>query len=188
MAPGRATEAVPGREVEPPMAVPVTVDELESSRRTQHLAEVEHDEVDAALEATIRTWELPELGLLDDAPASSAAQLDLTAKGQRIRETLAHFGIGVKVARIQEGPVVTQYALDVEPGIKLSRIEGLADNLALDLRRAASGSRRRSPASRTSGSRSPTRLDLVTLKEVLSSPTSTGIASAASSPSRWAGT
>ena len=63
----------------------------------------------------------------------SAAQLDLTAKGQRIRETLAHFGIGVKVARIQEGPVVTQYALDVEPGIKLSRIEGLADNLALGL-------------------------------------------------------
>ena len=59
--------------------------------------------------------------------------MDLTAKGQRIRETLAHFGIGVKVARIQEGPVVTQYALDVEPGIKLSRIEGLADNLALGL-------------------------------------------------------
>ena len=45
--------------------------------------------------------------------------MDLTTKGQRIRETLAHFGIGVKVARIQEGPVVTQYALDVEPGIKL---------------------------------------------------------------------
>ena len=45
-------------------------------------------------------------------------------EGARIRETLAHFGIGVKVARIQEGPVVTQYALDVEPGIKLSRIEG----------------------------------------------------------------
>ena len=59
-----------------------------------------------------RSWDLPEISLLDDAPASTAAQLDLTAKGQRIRETLAHFGIGVKVARIQEGPVVTQYALD----------------------------------------------------------------------------
>ena len=58
----------------------------------------------------------PTLDLLADAPESSAAQMDLTAKGQRIRETLAHFGIGVKVARIQEGPVVTQYALDVEPG------------------------------------------------------------------------
>lgn len=62
----------------------------------------------------------------------------------------------MKVARIQEGPVVTQYALDVEPGIKLSRIEGLADNLALNL--AARSIRIQAPilASRSSGSRSPT--------------------------------
>ena len=82
---------------------------------------------------TVRSWDLPALDAAGRRAPVGAAQMDLTAKGQRIRETLAHFGIGVKMARIQEGPVVTQYALDVEPGIKLSRIEGLADNLALAL-------------------------------------------------------
>ena len=158
-------------EVEAIQAVPVTVDELESEE-TAHLAEVEpHDVADAALEAAIRTWELPEISLLDDAPASSAAQLDLSAKGQRIRETLAHFGIGVKVARIQEGPVVTQYALDVEPGIKLSRIEGLADNLALDLKARSIRIQAPIPGEPYVGIEIPnSAFDLVTLKEVLSSP------------------
>jgi S-DNA-T family DNA segregation ATPase FtsK/SpoIIIE len=158
-------------EIEPAQAIPVTVDELESEE-TAHLAEVEHHEIaDAALEAATRSWELPEIALLDDAPASSAAQLDLSAKGQRIRETLAHFGIGVKVARIQEGPVVTQYALDVEPGIKLSRIEGLADNLALDLKARSIRIQAPIPGEPYVGIEIPnSAFDLVTLKEVLSSP------------------
>ncbi len=161
----------PIMEVEPAQAVPITVDELESEE-TAHLAEVEHHEVaDAALEAIIRSWDLPDVSLLDDAPASSAAQLDLTAKGQRIRDTLAHFGIGVKVARIQEGPVVTQYALDVEPGIKLSRIEGLADNLALDLKARSIRIQAPIPGEPYVGIEIPnSAFDLVTLKEVLSSP------------------
>jgi len=125
---------------------------------------------DAALEQIVRSWELPELELLADAPPSSAAQLDLTAKGQRIRETLAHFGIGIKVARIQEGPVVTQYALDVEPGIKLSRIEGLADNLALALSARSIRIEAPIPGEPFVGIEIPnSAFDLVTLKEVLAS-------------------
>ena len=125
---------------------------------------------DAALEATQRTWELPRLELLADAPESSAAQMDLTAKGQRIRETLANFKIGVKVARIQEGPVVTQYALDVEPGIKLSRIEGLADNLALALAARSIRIQAPIPGEPYVGIEIPNNaFDLVTLKEVLAS-------------------
>jgi DNA segregation ATPase FtsK/SpoIIIE, S-DNA-T family len=125
---------------------------------------------DAALEQVGRSWELPQLDLLSDAPPSSAAQLDLTSKGQRIRETLAHFGIGVKVARIQEGPVVTQYALDVEPGIKLSRIEGLADNLALALSARSIRIEAPIPGEPFVGIEIPnSAFDLVTLKEVLAS-------------------
>jgi S-DNA-T family DNA segregation ATPase FtsK/SpoIIIE len=136
-----------------------------------HLMEVgEHDAQDAALEGTLRSWELPQMDVLADAPASSAAQLDLTAKGTRIRETLAHFGIGVKVARIQEGPVVTQYALDVDPGIKLSRIEGLADNLALALAARSIRIEAPIPGEPYVGIEIPnSAFDLVTLKEVLAS-------------------
>ena len=111
--------------------------------------------------------------------------MDLTAKGQRIRETLAHFGIGVKVARIQEGPVVTQYALDVEPGIKLSRIEGLSDNLALALAARSIRIEAPIPGEPYVGVEIPnSAFDLVTLKEVLASrDPRRGRRSARSSPS-----
>ena len=96
--------------------------------------------------------------------------MDLHAKGQRIRDTLRHFGIGVKIARIQEGPVVTQYALEVEPGIKLSRIEGLADNLALALAARSIRIQAPIPGEGFVGIEIPNNaFDLVTLKEVLGS-------------------
>jgi DNA segregation ATPase FtsK/SpoIIIE, S-DNA-T family len=145
-------------------------EELEETEEA-HLAEVgEQEPADAALETIERAWELPAIDLLADAPESSAAQMDLTAKGQRIRETLAHFGIGVKVARIQEGPVVTQYALDVEPGVKLSRIEGLSDNLALALAARSIRIEAPIPGEPYVGVEIPnSAFDLVTLKEVLAS-------------------
>ena len=169
-----ATNGVPRQ-----VAVPTVADELTASVATAeletteeaHLAEVAPAEgADAALEAVERSWELPRLELLADAPETSAAQMDLTAKGQRIRETLAHFGIGVKVARIQEGPVVTQYALDVDPGIKLSRIEGLSDNLALALAARSIRIEAPIPGEPYVGVEIPnSAFDLVTLKEVLAS-------------------
>ncbi len=160
--------------------VPLAADELAGSVATAELENTEEahlaeaapgEDADAALEAVERSWELPGLELLADAPESSAAQMDLTAKGQRIRETLAHFGIGVKVARIQEGPVVTQYALDVDPGIKLSRIEGLSDNLALALAARSIRIEAPIPGEPYVGVEIPnSAFDLVTLKEVLASP------------------
>jgi DNA segregation ATPase FtsK/SpoIIIE, S-DNA-T family len=75
------------------------------------------------------------------------------------------------VARIQEGPVVTQYALEVDPGIKLSRIEGLADNLALALSARSIRIEAPIPGEPYVGVEIPNAaFDLVTLKEVLASP------------------
>jgi S-DNA-T family DNA segregation ATPase FtsK/SpoIIIE len=160
----------------PPVAVPIAPDEPAAASQLEegeeaHLAEVGESEAsDAALEPVERVWELPPLEILADGPEGSAGQMDLTSKGQRIRETLAHFGIGVKVARIQEGPVVTQYALDVEPGIKLSRIEGLSDNLALALSARSIRIEAPIPGEPYVGVEIPNAaFDLVTLKEVLGS-------------------
>jgi S-DNA-T family DNA segregation ATPase FtsK/SpoIIIE len=148
----------------------LTEDDLASEEKA-HLAEVgEREAADAALERAAQSWILPDLGLLADAPSNGPAQMDLTAKGRRIRDTLASFDIGVKVARIQEGPVVTQYALDVEPGIKLSRIQGLADNLALALSARSIRIEAPIPGEPYVGVEIPNAaFDLVTLKEVLGS-------------------
>ena len=150
---------------------PAASEELEHEEQAHLAAAAAEEAADAALESVERNWQLPSIELLADAPESSAAQLDLSAKGKRIRETLAHFGIGVKVSRIQEGPVVTQYALEVEPGIKLSRIESLADNLALALSARSIRIEAPIPGEPYVGVEIPNAaFDLVTLKEVLASP------------------
>jgi S-DNA-T family DNA segregation ATPase FtsK/SpoIIIE len=149
---------------------PLTEAGIESGEEAHLVAVVESDAADAALERPAQSWILPDLELLADAPGNGPAQMDLTAKGDRIRQTLASFDIGVKVARIQEGPVVTQYALDVEPGIKLSRIQGLADNLALALSARSIRIEAPIPGEPYVGVEIPNAaFDLVTLKEVLGS-------------------
>ncbi len=50
-----------------------------------------------------------------------------------LEETLASFGVEAKVVHVSQGPVVTRYELQPAPGIKVSRITSLADDLALAL-------------------------------------------------------
>ena len=50
-----------------------------------------------------------------------------------LENTLASFGIEAKVVNVSQGPVVTRYELQPAPGIKVSRITALADDLALAL-------------------------------------------------------
>ena len=50
-----------------------------------------------------------------------------------LEETIQQFGIQTKVVAVSIGPVITQYELTVEPGVKISRIVNLSDNIALAL-------------------------------------------------------
>ncbi len=170
---GAATAAAITNGGPPPAETP------EGDEAVSYMVGSEDEGADAALERSAQTWTLPNLSLLADAPGNGPAQLDLTAKGKLIRDTLASFDIGVKVARIQEGPVVTQYALDVEPGIKLSRIQGLADNLALALSARSIRIEAPIPGEPYVGVEIPNAaFDLVTLKEVLGSKTFATMAAA----------
>ncbi|MBN1779183.1 MAG: DNA translocase FtsK 4TM domain-containing protein [Candidatus Buchananbacteria bacterium] len=58
---------------------------------------------------------------------------DLEANKAIIKKTLANFGIEALMGEAQVGPTVTQYTLKPAEGVKLSRITGLNDNLALAL-------------------------------------------------------
>ena len=50
-----------------------------------------------------------------------------------IEETMKNFGIDAKIVQINRGPTITCYELEPAPGIKLSRIVSLSDNIALSL-------------------------------------------------------
>ena len=81
-----------------------------------------------------RTWTVPSIELLeagDDAQHGGKGEIERSAR--IIEETLAHFNIAAKVVEATVGPVVTRYEIKPAPGVKLSRIEALNDDLSLAL-------------------------------------------------------
>lgn len=54
-------------------------------------------------------------------------------RARQLEETLASFGVDAKVVSIVRGPTVTRFEVQPPPGIKVSRITGLADDIALSL-------------------------------------------------------
>lgn len=85
-----------------------------------------------------------------------------------IEETMRNFGIDATITQINRGPTITCYELSPSPGIKLSRIVSLSDNIALSL--ASSDIRIEAPIPGKSavGIEVPNRSkDTVVLKEML---------------------
>jgi len=61
----------------------------------------------------------------------------------KLIDTLASFGVGAKIINVSNGPTVTRYELQPNPGVKVSKIINLADDIALNL--AATGVRIEAP-------------------------------------------
>ena len=82
----------------------------------------------------------PTLDLLNPPDAS---RLDGTAEmrenARRLDETLKSFNIDAHIVNVTRGPSITRYELELDRGVKLSKITGLADDIALSL--GASGVR-----------------------------------------------
>lgn len=80
-------------------------------------------------------FRLPPLTLLKEAPPAPPrrAQQELADRIKVLEETLDQFGIGANVVEIAHGPTVTRYEIQLAPGIKVSKIVSLADNLAMAL-------------------------------------------------------
>lgn len=62
---------------------------------------------------------------------------------KKLEDTLKSFGVDAKVINISRGPAVTRYELQPSPGVKVSKIVNLADDISLNL--AASGVRIEAP-------------------------------------------
>ena len=81
-----------------------------------------------------KEWVLPDIETLAEGNTGNAGGApEIERRARVIEETLAHFNIAAKVVEVTPGPVVTRYELKPAPGVKLSRIESLNDDLALAL-------------------------------------------------------
>ena len=81
-------------------------------------------------------YELPSLELLSDPPPQPVNKLDKLAleRNARLLETvLDDFNVKGEIAAVRTGPVVTMYELEPAPGVKASRVIGLAEDIARNM-------------------------------------------------------
>ena len=81
-------------------------------------------------------FQLPSINLLEDPEISSTSADDenLRMQSKLLEKKLEDFGVQGKVATILPGPVITTFEYEPAPGIKINKIVGLTDDLALALR------------------------------------------------------
>lgn len=117
-------------------------------------------------------WEYPPLSLLSDVPGQKAERGDIKNIAGTIEKTLQSFGIEARVAEVNLGPAVTQYALEIALGTKVSKITSLANDLALATEAPTGQIRIEAPIPGRNliGIEIPNRsLEVVTLRTMLSS-------------------
>ncbi|WP_411360314.1 DNA translocase FtsK [Pseudidiomarina sp. YC-516-91] len=96
-------------------------------------AEEQQDDDDDALKAPLDP--LPSIALLDK-PRKTGNPLtpeELQQISQTVEAVLQDFGVEVKVANVQPGPVITRFELDLAPGVKVSKISNLDKDIARSL-------------------------------------------------------
>ena len=80
-----------------------------------------------------KVWKYPSLDMLSEVESGKADRGDIKGNAAIIEKTLESFGITARVVEVNLGPAVTQYALEVALGTKLSKITSLERDLALAL-------------------------------------------------------
>ena len=100
----------------------------------------EHEEMIEELEADQVAphddYELPSIELLlpGEPFCYEEQEKDVRRKAKILEKTFLDFGFNVRVVEIQTGPVIAQFEVELEAGLRLSKITSLADDIAIALR------------------------------------------------------
>lgn len=121
---------------------------------------------------SLENYELPNTDLLNPNENTSTVKdkKEILSKAKVLESTLLNFGVEAKVIQISKGPTITRYELQPKPGVKVSKIVNLSDDIALNL--AAQNIRIEAPIPGKSavGIEVPNESStLVTLREVIES-------------------
>lgn len=125
-------------EAEEPTPAPVAAPHFNVKKPSK---QSERDLVISQLEEASRNeepvdYELPNLDLLlepDDFCYDEQTK-EVRRKAKVLEKTFGEFGFDVKVVEIETGPVIAQYEVQLEAGLRLSKITGLSEDLAIALR------------------------------------------------------
>jgi len=85
---------------------------------------------------TQREYELPDMDLLEPPEDFDYEYLAKKARlaAATLERTFQQFGLNIRVSEVDTGPVITQFELDLEPGLRLNKVTALEDDIAIALR------------------------------------------------------
>ena len=123
----------PAEAVLPPLEEPKKKSAQAKAEQAQAAAEVARD-LDAGMQS-IPEYVHPPIDLLGESKAVSQSGVkgELQEVQEQLDGTIHDFGIDAKVVGAVRGPTVTRYELELERGVKLSKVTNLADDIALTL-------------------------------------------------------
>ena len=119
------------------------------------------------------SFQLPDVSLLNKALKLKNPRLnkDLADNVKILEETLASFGVKIKVTQVTQGPAITRYEAQPAPGVKVSKITNLADDIALSLASADVRIEAPIPGKSVVGIEVPNKeIAMVHFREVLETP------------------
>ena len=120
-----------------------------TKKMTAETKEIVNKEIAETInESTLDTkvYNFPNLDLLTintKSKLKSSDKKELLENAQKLEEILGNFGVQAKVLKVTKGPSVTRFELQPSPGVKVSKIVNLQDDIALGL--AANGVRMEAP-------------------------------------------
>ena len=121
-------------------------EKIDSSLKNEVTNEIESKLNEVKSEEIIKEYHFPNTDLLKfngKTKLNSIDKKELIDSANKLEEILGSFGVDAKVVQVTKGPSVTRYELQPSPGVKVSKIVNLSDDIALGL--AASGVRIEAP-------------------------------------------
>ncbi len=107
------------------------VDDMEFE--VQEEAKIEEVDYDRLVKESVAKYQYPSVDFLVDQPTedTTVSHEELKANAALLESKLLDFGLEAKVIRVTAGPVITLYELQPAPGVKVSQIVSLANDVAL---------------------------------------------------------
>lgn len=91
-------------------------------------------EFDEAIDRPVVEYKFPSIGLLNKPKSVSGDKREeMRRTAEKLISVLDNFGVKAKLLQVTQGPTVTRYEIQPDTGVKLSKIVGLADDIALNL-------------------------------------------------------
>ena len=92
------------------------------------------NQIEKSIERPLVEYKFPPIDLLNKVEAvSSDKRREMYETANRLMTILKNFGVEAKLLQVTQGPAVTRYEIQPSTGIKLSKITGLAEDIALNL-------------------------------------------------------